>query len=211
MTLPTSDTLPVLLRAALDRTLTPSEQLRWVGRPGPGRAEDDMGVWVGSIFGWMWMVVWAVPFTALMTGLAIRDAGKPDSDSPVVTFLGCSVFIVMAVCLIRMPARRRKRRANTVYAVTDRRAVIIETWWAGWWSWWRTPSVQSFGPADLGKLRRVDHPADRGDVVLAERVDSDGHVELDAFWNVADASDVEAVVRELVARPEPATVQQPHE
>jgi len=95
-----------------------------------------------------------------------------------------------------------------VYAVTDRRAVVIEA------GRWRT-AVQSFGPNDLGKLRRIDYPAERGDVVLAERIIHDSEwgdrIELDAFCNILGAREVESLVRSLFDQTERAAVQHHHE
>lgn len=208
----TADDLPGPLRDALAGAVQPGEVVRWSGRPGPVR--DDMTEWLSSVVGWMWVIV-TVPFTIGLAYLVHLGPNRDPQASPAWTVLVCTVFVGIGLLPARMPARKRKRFANTVYAVTDRRAVVIETWWAGWWCWWRSPWVQSFWPAELGKLRRVDYPAGRGDVVLAERIVHDSEwgdrIELDAFLNVLGAREVEALVRSLLDQPQPAAVEHPYE
>lgn len=127
--------------------------------------------------------------------------GRGDNPlwSPVCLPLFGVPFVLFGVWVITTPARARRLLRNTVYVVTDRRAVIIER---GYWG----TNAHSFGPEQLAGLRLVERPGGRGDVILSETVyvDSDGDRRAIpvGFLNIPDARRVEGLVRELSSRPE---------
>lgn len=84
---------------------------------------------------------------------------------------------------------------QTVYAITDRRAILME---GG-----RSRTVRSFPPAKLTGLFRREHKDGSGDIVLQQRGhrDSDGDLRTTeiAFRRIPDVHDVERRLRSLAA------------
>ena len=189
------ETLPGPLGEALANEVSPGEPVRWVGRPGPrvGNWRD----WFVIIFGIEWTALAAL-FTAGAALLVLNGGMRGDDPlwSPVCFPLFGVPFVLFGVWMITAPARARRRLRNTVYAVTDRRAVIVER---GFWG----TTAHSFGPEQLAGLRLIERPSGRGDVILSETVyaDSDGDRRLIpvGFLNIPDARRIEGLVRELVA------------
>jgi hypothetical protein len=58
---------------------------------------------------------------------------------------------------------------STIYALTNKRAIIITTW--------LRRSVQSYGSADIGAIERTDQPDGSGDLAFAKKMyrDGEGH------------------------------------
>lgn len=67
-------------------------------------------------------------------------------------------FLVIGIGLARAPFRRAKRGAETVYAITDRRLLVL--------SGGSTRRVRSFGPEDINTLERREHDDGSGDVIF---------------------------------------------
>lgn len=195
MTEPDDEPRPSPLQDALSRDVPPDEPIRWVGRPGP--RVGDWRDWLIVIFGIEWTALAAL-FTAGAAAIVFNGGMRGDNPlwSPICFPLFGVPFVLFGIWMITAPARARRRLRNTVYAVTDRRAVVIER---GYWG----ATVHSFGPEQLAGSSFIERPGGRGDVILSEtaHVDSDGvrHVTQVGFLNIPDARRIEGLVRHLAA------------
>jgi hypothetical protein len=104
-------------------------------------------------------------------------------------------FILIGLGLLSSPYWGARKLRQTVYAITDRRAILME---GG-----RSRTVRSFPPAKLTGLFRREHKDGSGDIVLQQRGhrDSDGDLRTTeiAFRRIPDVHDVERRLRSLAA------------
>ncbi|MBA4066387.1 MAG: hypothetical protein C0501_22270 [Isosphaera sp.] len=70
------------------------------------------------------------------------------------------LFLTVGLGMLLAPVWAAYKATNTVYVVTDRRAVVFD----GGWS----THVRSFGPADLTAVERRQRPDGSGDLILAK-------------------------------------------
>lgn len=164
--------------------LAPGERLVWADRPAPSARRRR----------------WLVPLFALaLAGVAAfwtLQAGEAGSVAP----FGL-VFVAIGVLIAVRSFRRRARQ--TVYAVTDRRLLIIRDG--------RSRRVRSFQPADIASLERRERPDGSGDVIFGQEtvIRDDLRLRRDGppshrvrrneigFFGVADVQRVEQAIREL--------------
>jgi hypothetical protein len=82
-------------------------------------------------------------------------------------------FAVIGLGFVLSPVWLRRKAANTVYALTDRRAVLWEPGWFG------TLTVRSYAAEGLGRMSRRERSDGAGDLIFEEFIthttDSHGH------------------------------------
>jgi len=132
--LPSSESFPSDLDTALRRELDENERLLWVGRPIPhlyARRFLLPGVWLGTF------ALGFTVFIAVGMVVNVRELFGPRleanefagvaGDIALVAFLGFFAVATLgaAVYMYGLPIRARKRASRTVYAVTDRRAIVL--------------------------------------------------------------------------------------
>jgi len=177
-----------IVRAELEE----GERLLWHGHPDPKAAafHNARIVFIGAviaIFGLWWM-------------LAAADYGIPDlSQSMKLRIIEAAAFLVLMVglglCYTPWIAYRNARR--TIYALTDRRCLIIHT--AG------RRIVQSYRQEDVGEVewmigpKKTDHVAfGSPEATVRKGVTT---IRRGGFYNIADGKTVEAMVREVFNKP----------
>ena len=90
-------------------------------------------------------------------------------------------FLLVGVAMVLAPLFAVRKAGRTIYAVTDRRALVI----SGLFS----RSVRSFGPGQLRTVRLDEDPDGSGDLAFAEG----------GFYGVENVKRVEAVLKKLAA------------
>ncbi len=175
------------------RELREGEELIWADRPHPSalRKRSMATFYVAIPFTafacfWLWGASQAVGTSAL--GTVFPLFGLP--------------FLFIGLWMLSGPWRTAKEAVSTIYAITNQRLMICRTG--------RSRSVQSFGPPDISKIERSEHPGGLGDVVFAEdfvnaanfprkgfRIGKRPHVEDVGFFGIADAREVEAEIAKL--------------
>jgi hypothetical protein len=169
------------LRAIIQPELVSGERLVWAGRPNRLRLA----------------IPWTL-FACVWTGLAaLFSNGNPDGElfGKLAMVIG-PVFILFGLWLFVMSVRRALAVGATVYAVTDRRALILS---AG-------AQVRSFGPQDLGSLHR--RGLKRGDIIFRDAIpraagdtaERTGSFTDYGFFGIADPRSVERLIRERVCQ-----------
>ncbi|MFT3687019.1 MAG: hypothetical protein QM783_19210 [Phycisphaerales bacterium] len=175
--------------------VAPGERLVWWGRPdkaayvkvsGPARM-------FGLIFGGVGLV-WVIGAGAF--GFSVGHNAGEWWVAVLLPLTGLP-FVLFGAVMLLMPGRRA---LGTVYGLTDRRAVVVESRWPR-----RSRDVKSYSPKELGAMEVAELPDGRGSVIF-ERVDKgykvNGQTVLlpRGFLGVPDVARVAAKVRELAAR-----------
>lgn len=180
------------LRARVKAELEPGERLLWSARPFV-RQEGLSGKFVaGVLIAIVLSVVGGVSWS--------RVYWNPLGEVSGPLFFGCCLglvdfFLVLGLVWNRFEKRsERARKANTLYALTDRRAII--------WSPVPSPNrgafrVDTIPRGGFAAVHRVEFPDGSGDVVFRDRVvgaDFEVFSSL-GFYGIAEVRRVEEQVR----------------
>jgi hypothetical protein len=190
--------LPMELQQRLQSELESGELLLWRAQP------------VASKFarGGLCLVAFAVPWTAFalfweIMALKIAFGGNM-GDNPmrfIFPIFGLP-FVAIGFGMLSAPHWLRRRAAHSVYAVTDRRALLLV---AGWFS---GHTVRSFPIANLSIVEHRKNDDGSGDLIFQRKewVDSDGDRRQQevGFIAVPDVREVEEIIRGLQDAPPPA-------
>lgn len=172
--------IPMNLQDAITSELEPGELIEWSGQPRPVFFSGPSVV--VSLFG--------IPFTAFAIFWIATAATVPGG------LLFGLPFLFVGLGVLTAPYWGHRKALNTVYAITNRRAITIDGGWA--------TTTRSYLPASLVEIIRRDYRDGTGDVVLSRRVwrDSDGdrRTEELGFMRVFDAKDVERRLRQLASQ-----------
>src|SRR5947209_6334372 len=142
--------MPPELADRVARDLAPEEKLIWVGQPRIDLSLRaawflvPMGIFFTG-FALVWMLV-----AGLFTFGLLAPCGLP--------------FIAIGIGLIASPAWLRAMARRTIYALTDRRAIVWQP------SWFGRVVVQSFTAAGLGQMTRLERPDGSGNLVFQNSV-----------------------------------------
>jgi hypothetical protein len=188
------DDLPAPLASRVQAELRSGERLVWTGQPVPTRfARPAIGL---VLFGIPW-TAFAVFWIVMASGMMFGGIGLAGNG-----FFACFPlfgipFVLIGIGLLTSPLWMRRKARQTVYALTDRRAII---WAAGWFG---GVEVRSYTGEGLGKMVRRDYPDGTGDLVFEEVVsvgrDSDGYMRTRrterGFIAIREVREVEELVR----------------
>jgi hypothetical protein len=182
--------------------LAPGEKIKWLGKPDPAQYARQA----------LPMVVFGIPWTlfalfweggAIQPALqGIGRAGGPGMAFSIMFPLFGLPFIGIGIGMLTSPIWYRRKAANTIYAVTDRRALIIED--AG------RRTVQSFDRSVIAHLTRNERGDGSGNLLFgpdnnlewAYRRRTSGSRTTPGFYGIRTVRQVEQLLREtLDARP----------
>ena len=133
--------------------LDSGERLLWSGAPSPGGVA--LGALPAALFGipfagfavfWIW--------TAYSASRHVSHAITPFAFFPLFGI----PFLLVGLAIITSPLWAWLTALNTVYAVTDKRVMII--------TGLMMRTVQSYGPADIGDLTHVERADGRGSLIF---------------------------------------------
>lgn len=168
------------------RQIDPGERLLWSGTPSPGEAASAAlpGTLIGVPFTafaafWMWSA-WSI---------------APHAAGPFRFFPLFGIpFMVIGLGMVLAPLWASLRARNTVYALTERRALIIVDGVGG--------GISSYARADMGELTRTERVDGRGSVFFAIRTSTTSrgfvkHTRV-GFIGIPDVRNVERLIREHV-------------
>ena len=179
------------MQAELDR----GEKLLWFGAPLPERvAQQEKAVGGAGIAAAIFGVFW-------LCGVLFIGGSAAKMGAPIVfpifaggMFLFGLFFVAQALGLAGKPSQEAKRARDTVYAVTDKRLIVLV---AG-------QGARSYTPRDIERVERRDTPDGRGDVLFArERATNyaNGNYRLHERWKelgffgIENAREVERLIR----------------
>jgi hypothetical protein len=170
------------------RQIEPGERLLWSGAPAPGAAA--LGALPASLFG--------IPFTGFAVfwiwGAATAATHAP---GPWALFpLFGTPFLLIGLGMLAAPLWAAMRAGSTVYAVTERRALIILRGGAG--------GVTSYSHAELQQLMRIERPDGSGSLFFAWQASPSTRAFQQfsrvGFVGIADVRRVERLIRENILR-----------
>ena len=189
--------------AMLHIELNSDEKLLWNGQPIPNRQARASIPLV--LFGIPWTafsVFWVV-MASQMTGHA---SSRPDSFPfrlfPLLFPLFGAPFVLMGAGMLSSPWWMRRRAQKTVYALTDKRALILSPSWRG------EIEVRSIPPEHLTDRTLKQNRDGSGSIVFTRLTTSSYSskggttVVTVGFDNIADARDVDALMEQTYRAPE---------
>lgn len=151
-----ADRVFMISDSLLSQELDANEKLLWSGRPSPsdaasrGCVQSIIGVFLtGFALFWMSGAYW-------VTQQGPRDFGPPGSSFFPLFGL---IFVFAGLALVFTPFFNSNKASQTIYAVTDRRLLILEG-----------SGAQTFLPAELERLERRGGEDGRGDVIFAREL-----------------------------------------
>jgi hypothetical protein len=182
-----SDASPADPLSAARALLAPGEQLVWADRPGadalaraklPQVIRGVLGLAVIAGFLWLGFIPhWPGGAGGLLLAVLLVAA------------------VLYALWLLAAPLVARRAVPHTVYAVTDRRVIICETW--------PFRRLASFAPAELDEPQVAQGEGGRGTVVFVSRKkpwwwrSAGGSYQIEAFFGIPEATQVAAHIAEL--------------
>lgn len=188
--IPTDDFLPVELATLVDAELGKGERIVWIGQPIPSRlARSTLPI---VLFG---IPVTAFAFFWIVTASGIRGLGFPGPSCFFVLF-GIP-FVLVGLGMLTSPVWMYLKAGRTVYAVTDRRALVIDGGLFG------GMTVRSFEPASMTGLTRTQFADGSGNLIFQREYRPGGrHGRFIAigFFAIPDVKAVEDHIRELVRK-----------
>lgn len=178
------------LQHAVQLELEPGERIAWMDAPIPRFFPPKA----------IAPVLFAIPWTAFSVFWTVAVArGFSQAQSPPIwsaSPLFGVPFILIGLGMFSAPLWAYRRSLRTVYAITDRRAIIITTG--------RATTIRSFRPDQLHNLYRTQRRNNIGDVLISRRTtrdsDDNPHTEELGFFNIRDPRTVEALVRKLATQ-----------
>lgn len=183
----TTQRIPPSLGAMLQRELQASERLLWVGRPSPRRMFVLHGC-SALLLGIPILVVGAIARLLIFSKSALGSASNPAAQYFAMTW-DVGFFAVLVLILFSRLWLWRKA-LHTVYAVTDRRALVLEASRG-------QRAAQSFTGRQLAQAQRREGPDGWGDLVFERDVYGKGakRVERDVgFLRIPDVARVQRML-----------------
>jgi hypothetical protein len=202
--------IPVELQHRVERELEPGEHVAWMERPIPRYLSLTTACL--SLFGIPWTAfsVFWIYFASSMFGGAqpvgnTSSSAGPNNDTvtklvshtvdgyfKVFPWFGVP-FVLIGLGLLASPYWAYRAGLQTVYVITNRRAITFE----GGWS----KTIRSYPPDRLQDVHRKERRDGTGDVILTRRVwqDSDGHERFQdvGFLRIREPKTVESLLRKL--------------
>ena len=177
------------LRQMVEDELDEGERIAWMAQPRPGRFA--LRALPAVVFGIPW-TAFAIFWMCGASGFEMPDFAEGFDLFPLFGI----PFVLIGLAMLLSPLWMWRRAGRTIYAITDRRAILF--------GGGLTRNIRSFSPASLGKLRRRQRSDGSGDIILYEETsrDSDGDTRRTSvgFFAIPDVRDVEQMLRELAAQ-----------
>ena len=196
MPTPTLQSIEPHLRMAVQSEVADGERLVWVSQAVPRYFT------AATIAPMLFAIPWTgfAVFWTVTAFVATRKASGDDAMSGALRYLfplwGVP-FILVGLAMLSAPVWMARRLKRTVYALTDRRAVILAPGWFG------SRKVRSFTPEALASMERVERPDGSGDLIFEEytqRRGSSSHTVRHGFISVPRVRDVEDLLRKTLVQ-----------
>jgi len=182
----------------VQRELESDESLLWAGKPQPTRMM--IPALPASGLGIVW-TSFTVNFIVGWYSFGHRDVSGPSGlfgMHGILSSLFFVPFILIGVGMLLSPLWCYVIARNTVYAVTDKRALIIQRKWPH--------RVETYGQSDMINVVRTERRDGSGDLTFAKKPgrDSEGHSRMGdvKFVGIPEVRTVERLLRDLSANRE---------
>jgi hypothetical protein len=205
--------MPVETQKMLRSQLNFDEKLIWSGQPLANRVGSGSLVLVlVGIPLTVLSVVWVVVLFWVMVSWKMNSSASssPSSGPPLFAFvfpLFGVPFVLAGLWMLSAPYRMRRKAQKTVYAVTNKRALILSPEWRG------GVTVRSIAPEDLTARMRTQNPDGSGTLVFTRLTTTQragggpaghgGTYEVTVgFENISDVRDVDALIERTFNAPQ---------
>lgn len=143
--------IPLHLKNFLDNEINDGEQLLWAAQPGIRQAlrraiRSSVPV---LFFGLAWLGF--ISFIAYMV--------LTDPDVPLLAIAFISPFMLIGALLLSVPYWKTRWTKKTIYAVTNKRAIIIKKTWG-------SVTVERYGPEKLDNMDKRERSDGSGDLLF---------------------------------------------
>ncbi|MBC7808240.1 MAG: hypothetical protein H7145_19075, partial [Akkermansiaceae bacterium] len=170
--------LPMHLRDVLETEREQGETLFWAGQPDPFRAVR--AEWIPFLFAIPW-TAFALFWEAMAIGLSFSpQVGTPQPIGWVFVLFGLP-FVGIGVAMLASPFVAMGKARQTVYAITNRRILILEAKRSG-------REARSVVPQYVGDLQRTERGDGSGNLTIAPPSNRLGNLPGQAaasvFWGV---------------------------
>ncbi len=181
--------IPHEMRQVLERELDRGERALWMGQPSPGRmAKRNLPI---LIFAIPW-TAFAIFWMAGAAGFKIPDFSKGGMEN-LFSLFGIP-FVLIGLGMFLSPLWAMKKAKKTIYAITDKRAIIMKLG--------RRMAIQSFLPQQLQSLRRAQRADGSGDIIFKKEFTVDSRGQRSAtteigFFGIQNVKEIETMLREI--------------
>ncbi len=179
------------LQSCVENELESGEKIVWLGQPIAGRFARQ--AWPIVLFGIPW-TAFSIFWMGAAGGFAILGNGGKFLPGGLFCLFGLP-FVLIGFGMLSSPYWMRRSARKSVYAVTDRRAIIFSSGLRG------KISIRSFAPEGLTDLEREQYPDGSGDLIFTRdirRTSDSTTTKKIGFMAVPDVKSVEALIRQMV-------------
>ena len=162
--------------------LESGEQLLWHGKPDPKR----------YVLGSLLILLFGIPWTAFSLFWMAAASGFLFSESGNGVFSLFALFgvpfVLVGFGMLSAPYWVYRKMKRTVYALTNRRALIITSG--------KSQKIQSYTDKDIGVIERTERANGKGDVTFATEITNKSTQKI-GFLSIADARRVERLLLDV--------------
>lgn len=181
--------LQAKLRRQIDRELDAGEVLRWFEQPLPRFfTPQSVAHFLSGILFTGFAVFWM--YNAV--GSEIPDLREGIKIDHIFALWGIP-FVLVGFWMLVSPLREWLKAFRTVYLITNKRAISIESGWV--------ITIRNYRPAQLKNLYRKERRDGTGDVVITTRIrkgnNNNSWTEEIGFMNVRNPKEVERLLQQL--------------
>jgi len=150
----TTTMLPFKLQSLLDEELNEGEKLRWSCQPSVSRA----------IIKSLSLVAFAVIWLAISLSVAFMmyKGAQEGKDVPAMALVIISIFLLIGLLMVTSPFWAARRARNTVYAITNSRAIILNKG--------LSINIQSFSSEKMADIIKRIRSDGSGDLIFERRI-----------------------------------------
>jgi hypothetical protein len=210
--------LPENLTRLVNGELDKGERIRWLGQPVPKSGLPKLAL-LPFFFAIPW-TLFALFWIVMASGLLDQGGFQLEPARLVFALFGVP-FVLVGLAMMSSPwwMKRRVLKAaqQTVYVITDRRAIIVDGGYYGDTgltaglsgfarSLGRGTSIRSYTPDQLGRIERFQRDDGSGDVIFGEvvvtgQINAVPQLSRTGFLSVPDAKHVEETLKSLTESP----------
>jgi len=186
------------LESRVRSELRPGERILWIGQPLPGRSMlMSIPLVIFAIPWTCFALFWTAGASGLLDGM-LGINGPVQEMTPFRLLFSCFglPFIAIGLGMLSAPYWARRKSSQTVYAVTDQRALTLEAGLFG------GTTLRNFPPEDLRRMTRHERADGSGNLIFEEYMtrNSDGHRHTTqrGFLAIARVREVEETIRQAL-------------
>jgi len=186
-------------QSQLDNELAGGERVTWSAQPIPWRI--SWPAWFVVLFGIPWTAfalfwMWGASGFG-MDFPAIGNGGGPFQFVQLIFPLFGLPFVLIGLGMFSAPYWAYRAAKRTVYALTDRRAIIIKG------GFWKSLTVKSYEPRLLNEVERKQYADGSGNLLFTinytRNNDGDRTMTHEGFYAIENVKQVEELLRAMIA------------